>query len=552
MTATFASQLRTVQRAAEDFEWYPTTNEIIAALTRDLAPAVDDRHWRARTRTSFLDIGAGNGKVLRAVGKIERIGDLHAIEKSSALLQALPENVFILGVDFWNTSLFDKEVGFIFSNPPYSRFEEWSAKIIREAPGGSTVYLVIPERWQRSEVIGRELKARKLEPTVLGRFDFESAEDRTARAKVHLLKIRLKDSERWVKDDPADPFVRFFHETFTFPEQGETKPFAERIEETQVVHRVNFIEALCLLYDARMAELQRNYQAVVELTPDILKEFEISRPGLIESLRQKLTTAKKEYWQRLFDGMAEINRRLTASSRTRIVELMQSRTGIEFNRDNAYAIVLWVIRHANAYFDRQLIETFEAMVEAANVENYVSNQRVFRWNRFRYDEARDERSTHFRLKVGHRIVLQHCGGLEGGYSDHSRGLTRNASNFLCDLIVVARNLGFDVIDEGPREHEWKDSDARVIRFRSGEKVESLYRVRAFFNRNLHVQFHPDFVHALNVQHGKLRGWLRDDTEAAAQLKISREEAAKHFQSAFRLTGLSSLPALTYGGEGRAV
>ncbi|RYG35684.1 MAG: DUF4942 domain-containing protein [Burkholderiales bacterium] len=519
---------------------------------RDLAPVIDDRHWRARATTSFLDIGAGNGKVLRAVAKIERIGDLHAIEKSGALLQTLPENVFILGVDFWNTSLFDKEIGFVFSNPPYSRFEEWSAKIIREAPGGSTIYLVIPDRWQRSEVIGRGLKARKLDAIVLGSFDFESAEDRAARAKVHLLKIRTKDAERWVKDDPTDPFVRFFEETFTFPDPEETKSFAERIEETQVVHRVNFIEALCLLYDARMAELQRNYQAVVELTPDILKEFDISRPGLIESLRQKLATAKKEYWQRLFDGMSEINRRLTASSRTRIVELMQSRTGIEFNRDNAYAIVLWVIRHANAYFDRQLIETFESMVEAANVENYVSNQRVFRWNRFRYDEARDERSTHFRLKVGHRIVLQHCGGLENGYSEYSRGLTRNAGNFLCDLIVVARNLGFDVIDEGPREHEWKDSDPRVIRFRTGDKVESLYRVRAFFNRNLHMQFHPDFIHALNVQHGKLRGWLRDDSEAAEELEIPRELAAKHFVPAFRLMGLSALPALTNSGEGRTV
>ena len=308
MTA-FAPQLRAVQQAAEDFEWYPTTNEILAAMTRDLAFEVDDRHWRSRASTSFLDIGAGNGKVLRAVAKLERIGNLHAIEKSGTLLQSLPEEVFILGVDFWNTSLFDKELGFIFSNPPYSRFEEWSAKILREAPGGCTVYLVIPERWERSEVIGREVKARKLDPIILGRFDFESAEDRTARAKVHLLKIRLKEAERWVKDDPADPFVRFFNETFTFPEEGEAKPFEERIEEAKLVNRVNFIEALCLLYDARMSELQRNYQAVTGLSPDILKEFSISRPGLIESLRQKLTTAKKEYWQRLFDGMEEISRR---------------------------------------------------------------------------------------------------------------------------------------------------------------------------------------------------------------------------------------------------
>ncbi|MBK1884932.1 hypothetical protein JIN85_21165, partial [Luteolibacter pohnpeiensis] len=112
-------------------------------------------------------------------------------------------------------------------------------------------------------------------------------------------------------DCPSDPFVRFFDETFRFAE-GETElPFEERIEEAKVVHRLNFIEALCRLYDMRLDELRVNYQSVCSLTPDILKEFEISRESLIESLRMKLTTAKKEYWKRLFDGMEEVRNRLT-------------------------------------------------------------------------------------------------------------------------------------------------------------------------------------------------------------------------------------------------
>jgi len=547
----FFSQLRAVQRAAEDFEWYPTTQEILAVLVRNVAMEAENRGYIRRDSTAFLDIGAGNGKVLDAVRGIERIEALHAIEKSQTHLQALAKDVFILGVDFWHTSLIDKTLGFIFSNPPYSEFEEWTAKILREAPGGSVLYLVIPERWERSALIGHEVKARKLTPQILGRFDFEDAEDRTARAKVHLLKIAVPAGERWVEDHPNDPFVRFFNETFRFPEAERERPFAEKIEETKVVHRLNFIESLCLLYDLRMAELQENYQAVCSLNADILKEFEISRPGLIKSLRMKLATAKKEYWQRLFDGMQEIQSRLTAKSRNQLCALMQSRTGIEFNRDNAYAVVMWVIKNANGYFDQQLIETFESMVDAANVENYVSNQRVFQWNRFRYDTAHDERSTHFRLKVGHRMVLHSVGGLEMGYSNETRGLSRTAADFLCDLIVVARNLGFDVIDQGPREHEWKDSEPRVIRFRAESgKVESLYRVRAFHNRNLHLQCHPSFIHALNVQHGKLSGWLRNDAEAATELEIPREVAAKHFQPGFRLLGLSSLPMLGCGVEGR--
>ncbi|MBK1884915.1 hypothetical protein JIN85_21070, partial [Luteolibacter pohnpeiensis] len=148
--------------------------------------------WSFRTnqeRGSFVDIGAGNGKVLEAARRVEGITALHAIEKSRTHLDMLPPDIFILGVNFWNTTLMDKELGFIFSNPPYSEFEPWTAKILREAPGGSTVYLVIPERWQRSVPIRKELGDRKLKYEVIGQYDFADAEDRTARAVVHLLKV---------------------------------------------------------------------------------------------------------------------------------------------------------------------------------------------------------------------------------------------------------------------------------------------------------------------------------------------------------------------------
>ena len=104
------------------------------------------------------------------------------------------------------------------------------------------------------------------------------------------------------------------------------------------------------------------------------------------------------------------------------------------------------------------------------------------------------------------------------------------------MATVASNMGFDVQRHDlPREHSIKDSSPFVIRFKNGDAFESLMRVRAFQNWNLHVQFHPDFIHALNVQHGRLKGWLRDDAEAATELEIPIEVAAKHFTSGFRLT-----------------
>ena len=535
---TFPAQLRKVQAAGEDFEWYPTTAEIIAALKRDLSYTIRGDYHRGDH--AFLDIGAGNGKVLSAVGDIEGIGQLYAIEKSHALIDLMPKEIFILGCDFWHTSLIDKDVRLIFSNPPYSRFGEWSVKIIREAPAAATIYLVIPERWEKAALLEAEIKHREATQKILGTFDFASAEDRQARAKVHLVKIQLKRVDRYERQDPDnDPFTRFFNETFTFTETDEDeRPFEEKLADTQLVNRMNFIEALCHLYDARMLELQRNYQAICGIPTDILEEFDIKKPGLVKSLKMKLATAKKEYWSRLFDGMEEISSRLTKKSRRVIQELMQSQTGIDFNRDNCYAVVLWVIKNANGYFDSQLVETYEEMIEHANVENYISNKRIFTWNRFTYSSQIEENATHFRLKVGHRMVLHRCGGLETRWGDR-RGISERACDFIGDLLTVAGNLGFTIFDRAPREHEFDDSTARVYRFRGADgQGESLIRMRAFQNNNLHVQFHPDFIHALNVQHGKLKGWLRNDAEASRELEIPIEVAAKHFQPGFRLTGSS--------------
>jgi len=54
----------------QDFEFYPTTDEIIGKLIADLRgikAATDGGHYGDQQIRSFLDIGAGNGKVIRAV-----------------------------------------------------------------------------------------------------------------------------------------------------------------------------------------------------------------------------------------------------------------------------------------------------------------------------------------------------------------------------------------------------------------------------------------------------------------------------------------------------
>ncbi|WP_097105760.1 methyltransferase [Nitrosomonas ureae] len=192
MKTSTAQTLAELNATGSDFEWYPTTNEIISAF---------HRHANHRRPASILDIGAGNGKVLTRFKELnERGSDDHdhyhteyfAIEKARPLLDSLPVDVGILGTDFWEQSLLDKSVDCIFSNPPYSEFVEWSVKVIREA-NANYIYLVIPQRWKNQQPILNAIEARKATYEVIGEFDFLSSEDRTARTKVDLVFISLCD-----------------------------------------------------------------------------------------------------------------------------------------------------------------------------------------------------------------------------------------------------------------------------------------------------------------------------------------------------------------------
>lgn len=62
----------------QDFEFYPTTDEIINRVIIDMNSTSE---YSYRAFDSVLDIGAGNGKVLKAIKKAFDI-DTYAIEKS--------------------------------------------------------------------------------------------------------------------------------------------------------------------------------------------------------------------------------------------------------------------------------------------------------------------------------------------------------------------------------------------------------------------------------------------------------------------------------------
>ena len=537
---TTSNLVETLKAAGQDHEFYPTTNEIIHALVRDVK-----WHGAGGKNASVLDIGAGNGKVLKALKELAGFTDLHAIEKSPILCQQLPAEVLVVGTKFEEQSLLSKSVDVIFSNPPYSDFEAWGEKIIREA-SAKVVYLVLPVRWENSPAIKDALKFRDASGHVVGKFTFEDSEDRQARANVHLLRVDLHRGEK----DSDDAFERFFNQQFADligryaasepkPAEGEEKDSdggGRRRPFHNLVVGPNYPEALVNLYRQEMGNIERNYKLVGELDVELLREFDIAPAKIMACLKSRLGGLRNDYWNELFSHLTAVTDRLTSKSRKKLLGTLQKHVQVDFTVSNIYEVVIWVIKNANAYIDAQLLETYAQMVDKCNVQLYKSNQRVWVDDRWRYN-GEPEKNSHYALD--YRIVAARMGGMHVKWRGEE--LDERASEFLGDLLTIARNLGFNCSTVSDRlgyhgRDKWTAGTTEDFYFTSSKsgEPEKLFEVRAFKNGNLHLRLNKAFILALNVEHGRLRGWLKNGDQAADELRDP--EAAQYFTSNLQIGG----------------
>lgn len=540
---SFSALLHSLKSAGQDYEFYPTTPEIIAATAADINAAADrwyesnSGRWNRRPSfDSLLDIGAGDGATLAAINAaLETSCTLYAIEKSTLLHSRMPANVCIIGTDFHEQSLVSKTPAVTFCNPPYSEFSPWSARIIRET-SSQLVYLVIPQRWQQCPEIAAALSFRGVTAHIVGAFDFAEG-IRSARARVHLLRI---DYTAATADGYASAFREEFAELFdklTAAPDEEAPPEAATAaqERQQLIPGPDYPAALVAIYNKEMDHVRRNYKAAAALDASILKEFGISADTMRRGLFERLTGLRKAYWQELFSHIGPITCRLTTASRKLLLEKLHANMNVDFTVSNIQAVILWALRNANQFISSQFLSIYEDMVAKCNVQLYRSNERAF-VEGWRYQGTEN---THYKLDF--RIVTHRSGGIHCGsnYSwSNKNGLNERGANFLSDLLTIAHNLGFtpttgaaESILSGP---QWMANKAREFYFRDWTtgRPALLFTVRAFQNGNMHFKFNQRFMLALNVEHGRLRGWLRTPAEAADELQDPT--AAQYYGATYQL------------------
>lgn len=533
-----------------DFEWYPSTDEIIQTVANDLSFHIEENgNYRIE---SLMDIGAGDGRVLlklksalKASDRYSRLNYLFAIEKSIVHLNNMPKEISVIGTDFEQQTLVDKPVSAIFCNPPYSEFEQWVLRIVREA-STRLIYLVIPKRWRDSVAIQNAIKDRSGRVKSLGEFDFEDA-DRQARALVEVIRIQF----RYENSDAFDSVVRdMLPELDVFDEKLAEETESVDVENQMINGGRNLVEVLADAYNAEIIQMVENYRAALRIDTRILDEIGVSKDRVLDSIRLKIKGLKNKYWKTLFEEMDTITQRLATKQRKAFLESLKDKVSIDFTANNAYSVLIWVSKWANDFFDEQLIELFRTLSTDSHVVKYKSNDRVWtncgwRYNKgFNFSGEGDTAVTHYKLE--YRIVLTHggiCTSQWGFEREEHRGLQARAAELLKDIVTVANNLGFPCKDS-PKNYEWKSNKQHTLKLNDGTP---LVAVRAFQNGNMHLHFNPKVMLAINVEAGRLLRWIRNPAEACEELQATGEEAvqvASMFGASFRISPESGFLRLT--------
>ena len=204
--------VRELKENNQDFEWYPTTDAMIEAIKK----YAEKNGYDKLNMYSVLDCGGGDGRVVSQLGREKFI-----IEKSKHLINLCDKNICVVGTDFHCTTLIDKEVSTVFSNPPYKEYEQWASKILLEA-NCENIFLIIPQRWKTSPMILAALEKRNIKNwKIIASTDFLDAE-RQARAKVDIIHFDLKQRSYNPYKNVQDPFDLWFEEAFKFKKKTTT------------------------------------------------------------------------------------------------------------------------------------------------------------------------------------------------------------------------------------------------------------------------------------------------------------------------------------------
>jgi hypothetical protein len=213
-----------------------------------------------------------------------------------------------------------------------------------------------------------------------------------------------------------------------------------------------------------------------------------------------------------------------------LFEVLTANTHVDFTLSNIYSILEWVIRNANDYFEEQLIEVYRKMSYEACAILYKSNQKVYSNEQWRYTRYDRGEGTATGYMLDYRIIIDSTWQPFDFWFSPAR-LRENVADFLNDICAIAYNLGFDNWNhERAKDFEWEPGKKCVFHYRnhSSGKDEVLFDVKVFKKGTVHIRMNQSLIKKLNVEAGRLLGWVKSKEQAAEEMDLDINEVADCF------------------------
>ncbi|MBF4405701.1 DUF4942 domain-containing protein, partial [Vibrio anguillarum] len=119
------------------------------------------------------------------------------------------------------------------------------------------------------------------------------------------------------------------------------------------------VNALVEHYNVTIDGYFQQYYAISQLDDELLSEMNVSIDNVKKAFQLRISSLKDRYWKELFDHLTVITDKLTSASRETLLKKITDNAHVDFTISNAHSIVLWMLKHANSYYNSQLIDTVQ-------------------------------------------------------------------------------------------------------------------------------------------------------------------------------------------------
>jgi hypothetical protein len=204
---------------------------------------------------------------------------------------------------------------------------------------------------------------------------------------------------------------------------------------------------------------------------------------------------------------------------------------MDFNADNIYSIVIWIINNTNVGILDQIGEVFDEMTGREYVQKYKSNRHWAKsdWRHtlsgWRYENLPE------RWKLDYRIVLRAY--WSSSYDKYT---------IVDDFIIICKNLGFPV-SPGCQPNYNVHSTEQKFHTEDGELAFAMRYYTG--NRNAHLKINQKLMMKFNVEIAKIRKWISCPEDIEEEFDVSKAESVKLWNSGLSLLGTGDMKMLEY-------